>query len=251
MIETMLEPFNYQLAPDTRSPVPSSNTPAAANAPTPRRHHTRTVRDSPTDAVQRQHRATEPRSIPTTRSHTPGSVGSRTQHSADGSPPLPASMMTANLQRHEQLPRGEYFTSPTSDPSSSAIPPQQPPADIPRLQKSRTIRYDDTTAPSAASGSSSASTARPQRPSRGSTRTTSVSGGVQVVLNEQGSWSDMAGSSQNLVATPTGEDSRAEAKPTGMLGIFSRKKGRDRSPKGKQRERGVLGKEGARVVVGH
>lgn len=39
-----------------------------------------------------------------------------------------------------------------------------------------------------------------------------------------------------------------DKKPSGMLGFLSRKRGRDRSPKA--RERGVLGKDGARVVVG-
>ena len=75
-----------------------------------------------------------------------------------------------------------------------------------------------------------------------------MGGGVQVVLNEQGSWSDMANQSKEMVE---GErDKRAERSP-GMLGLFSRKKGRDRSPKGKEKERGVLGKEGARVVISH
>lgn len=62
-------------------------------------------------------------------------------------------------------------------------------------------------------------------------------------------------------------EERPTSRPTGMLGFLSRKKGRDRSPrgsthgsdgkegdvrekrKGKERERGVLGKEGARVIV--
>jgi len=68
--------------------------------------------------------------------------------------------------------------------------------------------------------------------------------GVQVVLNETGSWSDMANQSQRMVQ----EESNSEKKPNGMLGFLSRKKGRDRSPKA--REKGVLGKEGARVIVG-
>lgn len=56
-------------------------------------------------------------------------------------------------------------------------------------------------------------------------------------------------------------DEKLSSRPSGMLGFLNRKKGRDRSPrgeerersgkKGKERERGVLGKEGARVVVGH
>jgi len=45
-----------------------------------------------------------------------------------------------------------------------------------------------------------------------------------------------------------GADDDAAKRPSGMLGFLSRKKGRDRSPKA--RERGVLGKEGARQIVG-
>lgn len=71
---------------------------------------------------------------------------------------------------------------------------------------------------------------------------------MQVVLNEQGSWSDMANQSAGMIDGDAARDKRAERSP-GMLGLFSRKKGRDRSPKGKEKERGVLGKEGARVVI--
>lgn len=71
---------------------------------------------------------------------------------------------------------------------------------------------------------------------------------MQVVLNEQGSWSDMANQSAGMVDEHTRDGKRSERSP-GMLGLFSRKKGRDRSPKGKEKERGVLGKEGARVVI--
>jgi serine/threonine kinase 32 len=81
-----------------------------------------------------------------------------------------------------------------------------------------------------------------------------MGGGVQVVLNEQGSWSDMANQSKDMVH-PTSSNSgdeqmqRRSDRPAGMLGFLSRKKGRDRSPKAKEKERGVLGKEGARVVI--
>jgi len=68
-----------------------------------------------------------------------------------------------------------------------------------------------------------------------------MGGGVQVVLNETGSWTEMANQSSALV-----QNAQVE-KPSGMLGFLSRKKGRDRSPKAK--ERGVLGKEGARVII--
>jgi len=55
------------------------------------------------------------------------------------------------------------------------------------------------------------------------------------------------------LATPSperswGEDMEGPRKASGMLGFLSRKRGRERSPK--PRERGVIGKEGARVIVG-
>ncbi|KAJ5773067.1 hypothetical protein N7457_007963 [Penicillium paradoxum] len=81
---------------------------------------------------------------------------------------------------------------------------------------------------------------------RGATRQMSKSGGVQMVLNEHGSWSELA----NSAAIPaegieSGDD---KSKPAnGMLSFFSRKKGRDRSPK--PTEPGVLGKEGARQII--
>jgi serine/threonine kinase 32 len=51
-----------------------------------------------------------------------------------------------------------------------------------------------------------------------------------------------------LASGPSTPGEEREKRPSGMLAFLSRKKGRDRSPKA--RERGVLGKEGARVVVG-
>ncbi|MCJ1282389.1 hypothetical protein MMC26_001712 [Xylographa opegraphella] len=80
---------------------------------------------------------------------------------------------------------------------------------------------------------------------RGSTRNASKSGGMNVVLGETGSWSELADKSATLPAE--GVRGVKGAKPTGMLGFLSRKGGRARSPK--PREPGVLGKEGARVVI--
>ncbi|TGZ78480.1 kinase-like protein [Ascodesmis nigricans] len=69
-------------------------------------------------------------------------------------------------------------------------------------------------------------------------RNVSSSGGVQVVLDETGSWSDLADKS----AQPPQKN-----KPRGMLGFLSKGKGRASSPK--PQERGVLGREGARVII--
>lgn len=82
----------------------------------------------------------------------------------------------------------------------------------------------------------------------GATRKTSKGGGVQMVLEESGSWSQLADQSSTLPAE--GYD-QAGAKPknsNGMLSFFNRRKGRDRSPK--PQEPGVLGKEGARQIIG-
>ena len=77
-------------------------------------------------------------------------------------------------------------------------------------------------------------------------------GGLQVVTNHDGTaWEGL--NKKDPRATNGNNDVReggrsAKGKPNGMLGFLSRKKGRERSPK--PMEAGVLGKEGARVVVG-
>lgn len=88
------------------------------------------------------------------------------------------------------------------------------------------------------------SAARP----RGATRTMSKGGGVQMVLGEAGSWSDLADHSSTLPAEGMeGTAAKGKGSNSGMLSFLSRKKGRDRSPK--PTEPGVLGKEGARQII--
>ena len=67
---------------------------------------------------------------------------------------------------------------------------------------------------------------------------------MQVVLGETGSWSELAKHDTTLPA-----DAKLEVatKPSGMLSFLRQKKGRGHSPK--PQERGILGKEGARVVI--
>lgn len=69
---------------------------------------------------------------------------------------------------------------------------------------------------------------------------------MQVVLGGEGSWSDLAKNDTTLPA-----DAKLEVTPKpsggGMLSFLGRKKGRGHSPK--PQERGILGKEGARVVI--
>lgn len=79
----------------------------------------------------------------------------------------------------------------------------------------------------------------------------SPTGGVQVTLDGGGSWSDLARQDATLPTDATGANNDPSGKQEssgGVFGFLSRKKGRGNSPKPK--ERGVLGKEGARVVIG-
>jgi serine/threonine kinase 32 len=68
-----------------------------------------------------------------------------------------------------------------------------------------------------------------------------------MVLGETGSWSELAKQDTTLPADAGFSGAADKGKPNGMLGFLSRKKGRGHSPK--PQERGILGKEGARVVI--
>ncbi|KAH7312390.1 kinase-like domain-containing protein [Stachybotrys elegans] len=79
-------------------------------------------------------------------------------------------------------------------------------------------------------------------------RISSATGGVQITLDGGSSWSELARQDATL---PTDANTAADGKSegsSGMFGFLRSKKGRTNSPK--PRERGVLGKEGARVVIG-
>ncbi|OTA27874.1 hypothetical protein BTJ68_10667 [Hortaea werneckii EXF-2000] len=262
MIETMFEPFNYTQVSAERAPIvanapnaqnASNSSSASANEPA-QKQYAKSEKDVPVDSHHRP-QPKETKSIPTPRSRTPGS-GSRTRssttHSPEGSPPLPATAISTNIAvpaNQQPHHRNTYKDPP---PHTS---PRSPTAAAPQHQQP--LPATNTKAASPAQSETPQHRPAPSGPKRqhGSTRSTSQGGGVQVVLNEHGSWSDMANSSQAMVSGPTtSADEQAAAagsKPPGMLGFLSRKKGRDRSPKAKQRERGVLGKEGARVVISH
>ncbi|KAL6707760.1 Serine/threonine kinase [Coniothyrium glycines] len=114
-------------------------------------------------------------------------------------------------------PRSTTHSPNGSPPLATAVLIQTGNTGSPTSQRGERVDYFPVDGSEAATPSFS----RPMnnRP-RGSQRSTSMGGGVQ---------------------NPQAE------KPSGMLGFLSRKKGRDRSPKAK--ERGVLGKEGARVII--
>ena len=215
MIETLFEPFNYTTVAEARpaaaivvaDPNDSTGSRASNNSNST---HTPTSSSAPQDPwgrpITTNSKSSQDGELRPTRSTTnPRS----TTHSPNGSPPLAA----------------------------AALAPQQASTGSPASQRSERADYFPVDGSNATPSFSRPMNSR----QRGSQRSTSMGGGVQVVLNETGSWSDMANQSSVLVQTPGTE------KPSGMLGFLSRKKGRDRSPKAK--ERGVLGKEGARVII--
>ncbi|KAK7550017.1 kinase-like domain-containing protein [Phyllosticta citricarpa] len=239
MIETLFEPFNYKtvsaerapLNKDAGTPTSTSETPGSTELTRPASSR---ACGEETGGHKLVHTLTNPGGHHSSnRSPLQPSSRSTTQ-SPNGSPPLPSHLIATSAP--QQLPpqlHDDYFDKPPP------IPPTTPP--------------------------SFARHVLPANPSkqRGSTRSTSMGGGVQVVLNETGSWADMANAlspkSMHNNTSPTSNNGGAvtetadaagnpqHQRPSGMLGFLSRKKGRDRSPKAK--ERGVLGKEGARVII--
>ena len=68
-----------------------------------------------------------------------------------------------------------------------------------------------------------------------------------MTLDVTGSWSDLARQDATLPADAAVGAAAQDKSGGGMFGLFGRKRGRGG---GRQKERGVLGKEGARVVIG-
>ncbi|KAE8356419.1 kinase-like domain-containing protein [Aspergillus coremiiformis] len=143
-------------------------------------------------------------------------------------------------------PHGEVVepqdSTPNKTPASPTSYPQPPPSPAPQFHRpfQAPPNHAANTPPSQANPA-------PSRP-RGATRKTSKGGGVQMVLEEAGSWSELADQSSTLpVEGYDVNSSKGKSSNSGMLAFLSRKKGRDRSPK--PQEPGVLGKEGARQII--
>lgn len=153
---------------------------------------------------------------------------------------------------------GSTHSQPASKPQSPTTTPEGTPPISPNQSPShgKTEQFPDvedlkavlpgtrlTPAPAPGPQSQSKSFSRP-RPQPAS-RQASKGGGVQMVLDEHGSWTSLADQSATLPADAT---ANKEAKDSGsVLGFLRGKKGRDRSPKPK--EAGVLGKAGARQIL--
>lgn len=92
------------------------------------------------------------------------------------------------------------------------------------------------------------SRSRGPSPARSLARALSSTGGVQVVLDERGAWNEL---SKQPGAKPDDGGAGSSKKESGrMLGFLGKAKGRENRSRKSSRERGVLGKEGARQIVG-
>ena len=210
MIETLFEPFNYQLVSETRPSAQSSPTSEQTGA------RARTPTDPYRPASGHKLCGDDGNALRTTPSGRSQSyMPSRNGSPPRGSPPLATSksaLPSSNVTEHQN----DYFERPANATHQNETP---------------------------------VSFSRPnRRVHHGSSQNINISGGIRDVLGDKGSSPSDAADQKR---TNTGNDEKpvGTPKPSGMLGFLSRKKGRDRSPKAK--ERGVLGKDGARVVVGN
>ncbi|KAE8556151.1 Serine/threonine kinase [Talaromyces marneffei ATCC 18224] len=180
--------------------------------------------------------------LPSTGTNT----GSGSVHSRQMSQSNPNSVTGTSPPQHGDRP---FVANQTTNSAAATSAPDEE-----RLStSSRTNRPPVTSAPPVPQPPTSFSRPLPPLPpnsrQKGATRKMSKSGGVQMVLEESGSWSELADQSTTLPAEGyEGLISKGQKPPnSGMLAFLSRKKGRERSPK--PTEPGVLGKEGARHII--
>ncbi|KAF9886989.1 hypothetical protein FE257_010605 [Aspergillus nanangensis] len=219
LIETMFEPFDYtkvMYKGNAADAIAATNNPEDCLPPATLTH-------------SRQYSQPDcSRNSPSLRND--GSVGRLTQ--PDNSSPVGASPLGEALDPQTYAYAPNYAPNykpnniPASPTSRSLPPPPPPPPPAPSFHRPLPPP--------------------PGRP-RGATRKTSKGGGVQMVLEEAGSWTELANHSSTLPAEGYDAESAKGKSNSGMLSFLSRKKGRDRSPK--PQEPGVLGKEGARQII--
>lgn len=148
---------------------------------------------------------------------------------------------TAQQQRSVSMPRAQTPAGTSRNRTPTHSPGGSPP--LPPSIVSGNIHIpqqpDGYFLPTSTPQIPAKSPSRNQRPDTATRAAPKSDGGAAQV--------DTAAGSSRGSASPTEESFKKSDRPAGMLAFLSRKKGRDKSPKA--RERGVLGKEGARVVV--
>ncbi|RMZ83159.1 hypothetical protein DV738_g1348, partial [Chaetothyriales sp. CBS 135597] len=156
----------------------------------------------------------------------------------------------------QTMVQSQNHSSPTSPAASPPLAPateivEKPNDTVPPLDETHNIVQQPQPHVITRHASNSKSFSRPIPPQRpqAAVRQVSKGGGVQMVLDEGSSWSNLADQSAVVLPTDVGaaEVIQKSDKSGSMLGFLSRKGRRERSPK--PSEPGVLGKIGARHVI--
>ncbi|BCR92820.1 uncharacterized protein ACHE_80720S [Aspergillus chevalieri] len=220
LIETMFEPFDYTMVTyrgNAAEAIASAQNPEDCLPPALTGHGATPGAGAASNASVHSRQLSQP-------------------ESARNSPPNRSELTPSHTHAH---PDNTSQIGDAIEPQKSALSgvPQAstPPSSVPAPTQGQAQAFHRPFPPPAARG-------------QGATRKTSKGGGVQMVLEESGSWSQLADQSSTLPAE--GYDAaggKGKNANSGMLSFFSRKKGRDRSPK--PQEPGVLGKEGARQII--
>ena len=261
MIETLFEPFDYTLV----SPEEAKSRSSETGRLTPPSHH---AQAEPISRPRTAHRESErdhseqgglrivtPQANLATRSRS-------STHSPNGSPPLPVPLDfqfgLAESQGRQSQPDRSYGIPNTH----SAIPRSMPDDYHDYLKDSKSMASFEPPPGVHIQGLNQGPSSKRRRQTNATRpeQARSPSGGRTPQVPQP--YMQPASSQHQTIAGPAYEtrrdeepplpmgsgDERDPKRPSGMLGFLSRKKGRDRSPKAK--ERGVLGKEGARQIVG-
>ncbi|KAF2726150.1 kinase-like protein [Polychaeton citri CBS 116435] len=255
MIETMFEPFNYTLLPVERDVAPglqqegvSPESPISANTPSPRG----TVAGSNHSSAEagpskRPHHGKSKSINPNSTASGKSSRTASPARSGEGSPPFPANML---LPPGKSPARPADVAAPSPVSGNPALHIRDPPRDGGAHTNLHAQNHPDHPGPKPP-------TSNPIHPHRlrAGTRSTSFGGSAnparehRSVGGESGDESLGGGGFPATSAPPPSNPSAGKSTAGGVLGFLNRKKGREKSPRAKQRERGVLGKEGARAVV--
>jgi serine/threonine kinase 32 len=262
MIETLFEPFDYTLISPEEAKASSSDT----GRRTPTGHQGHTIADPisrPRTAHRENERYDDQRGLQISPQTNLATRSRSSTHSPNGSPPLPQMPLDFQFTTQESQMRPardqERERSYGIPNTHSAIPRSTPDDYHDYLKDSKSMASFEPPPGVHIQGLNQGNRRRGQtnvgQPQHDpQSRSTSA--------NAQPQYYTQTGSSQHqLIAGPAYEnrrddepplpvgsgDERDPKRPSGMLGFLSRKKGRDRSPKAK--ERGVLGKEGARQIV--
>ena len=142
-------------------------------------------------------------------------------------------------------------SAPNTPAASPPLLPQKSPARSQVPDNLPSLNQSQSQAQSASQPGPATSFSRPltaQRP-KGGARNASKGGGVQVILNSESDWSELAHKTATLPADALEGVIARESKggSSGMLGFLNRKKGRERSPK--PRDPGIIGKLGSRHIL--